>query len=65
MQVSLTNITVNFGSLRAAGDVSLDFEEAEIHALGCENGTGKSTIIAVLFGQQTDYEGQIHIDSLP
>ena len=64
MQVTLTKITVNFGSLRAVDDVSLDFEEAEIHALVGENGAGKSTIMAVLFGLQTDHEGQIHIDSL-
>ena len=63
MHVALQNISVNFGSLVALDDVSVEFTSGEIHALVGENGAGKSTAMAVLFGMQQDYRGTITKDN--
>lgn len=62
MQAALRDITVNFGTLCAVDRVSLDFNAGEIHALVGENGAGKSTVMAVLFGMLQDYHGSIELD---
>lgn len=57
----MQNITKTFGSVRALGDVNLQVQEGEIHALVGENGAGKSTLMNVLSGiyQYGTYEGKI------
>ncbi|MBQ0002810.1 MAG: sugar ABC transporter ATP-binding protein [Treponema sp.] len=61
MLLEMKNITKTFGSVRALGDVNLQVQEGEIHALVGENGAGKSTLMNVLSGiyQYGTYEGDI------
>ena len=59
MKAELHEISVNFGTFCAVNNVSLSFAPGEIHALVGENGAGKSTAMSVLFGLNTDYQGNI------
>lgn len=52
-------ISKRFGSLLANDDLSLSFQEGEIHALIGENGAGKSTLMKILFGMLTPDAGKI------
>ena len=62
MKAELHEISVNFGTFCAVKNVSLSFAPGEIHALVGENGAGKSTAMSVLFGLNTDYQGNILIN---
>ena len=62
MKAELHEISVNFGTFCAVNNVSLSFAPGEIHALVGENGAGKSTAMSVLFGLNTDYQGNILIN---
>jgi simple sugar transport system ATP-binding protein len=62
MKAELHEISVNFGTFCAVDNVSLSFAPGEIHALVGENGAGKSTAMSVLFGLNTDYQGNIVIN---
>ena len=62
MKAELHEISVNFGAFCAVNNVSLSFAPGEIHALVGENGAGKSTAMSVLFGLNTDYQGNIVIN---
>lgn len=44
----------------ALDDVSVKFEEGEIHAIVGENGAGKSTLMKVLFGMLAPNSGEIY-----
>ena len=63
MKAELHEISVNFGTFCAVNNVSLSFAPGEIHALVGENGAGKSTAMSVLFGLNTDYQGNIVINN--
>jgi len=62
--LSLQNVTIEFPGVRALDNVSVDFEEGEIHALVGENGAGKSTLIKVIAGVWpcSLYTGRMLID---
>ena len=62
MKAELHEISVTFGTFCAVNNVSLSFAPGEIHALVGENGAGKSTAMSVLFGLNTDYQGNILIN---
>ena len=62
MKAELHEISVKFGTFCAVNNVSLSFAPGEIHALVGENGAGKSTAMSVLFGLNTDYQGNIIIN---
>ena len=62
MKAELHEISVKFGTFCAVNNVSLSFAPGEIHALVGENGAGKSTAMSVLFGLNTDYQGNIVIN---
>ena len=62
MKAELHEISVKFGTFCAVNNVSLSFASGEIHALVGENGAGKSTAMSVLFGLNTDYQGNILIN---
>lgn len=60
--LQMKHITKRYPGVVALNDVSVDFEEAQVHALLGENGAGKSTLIKVLSGAVENDEGQICID---
>ena len=57
--VQMEDITVQFPGVLALDKVRFDAKPGEVHVLLGENGAGKSTIMKVLAGVNTDYEGTI------
>lgn len=51
-----------YAGVKALDDVSMSFEEGEIHAIVGENGAGKSTLIKILTGAIVPTEGKIVLD---
>lgn len=60
--VEVKNITKKFGANTALDNVSFNIKEGEVHALLGENGAGKSTMLNILHGIITDYEGNVRMD---
>jgi simple sugar transport system ATP-binding protein len=64
--LELTDISKQFGGVRALSDVSLELVAGEVHCLAGENGSGKSTLIKIIAGvQPPDPGGHITIDGKP
>jgi len=59
MILSLENISLNFGGIKAVDQVSLDVEEGEIFALIGPNGAGKSTMFNIISRYYTQSNGSI------
>ncbi|MDC3092617.1 ABC transporter ATP-binding protein [Paracoccaceae bacterium] len=59
MILSLENISLNFGGIKAVDQVSLDIEEGEIFALIGPNGAGKSTMFNIVSRYYTQSNGSI------
>jgi ABC-type branched-subunit amino acid transport system ATPase component len=59
--LSATNVTVNFGGLRALGDVSVSVPKGTIIGLVGPNGAGKSTLFGVLSGLLRPQTGRVHL----
>jgi len=57
--VQMEDITVKFPGVLALDKVRFDAKPGEVHVLLGENGAGKSTIMKVLAGVNTNYEGRI------
>ena len=57
--IEMVNITKRFPGIIANDNVTLQLKRGEIHALLGENGTGKSTLMSVLFGMYQAEEGVI------
>ncbi|MCI9867371.1 sugar ABC transporter ATP-binding protein [Rhizobium skierniewicense] len=55
--LSLKNIKVTFGGVRALKGVSFEVNPGEVHCLAGENGCGKSTLIKVITGVYTPESG--------
>ncbi|MCW5940470.1 MAG: ATP-binding cassette domain-containing protein [Fimbriimonadaceae bacterium] len=62
MTVSMTGVTVRFGSLTALENVDFEARPGHIHALVGENGAGKTTLMRVLFGSQRADSGEVTVD---
>ncbi|CAD6006219.1 sugar ABC transporter ATP-binding protein [Agreia sp. COWG] len=60
--VSLSGVSVSYGSNLVLRDVTLDFFPGRITALLGANGAGKSTLIKALSGANPRYSGDIAID---
>ncbi|MGN7482718.1 sugar ABC transporter ATP-binding protein [Priestia megaterium] len=58
-ELSMKNITKNFGSFQALNKVDFTVQKGEIHALLGANGAGKSTLMKILCGAYDEYEGKI------
>lgn len=57
--VEMNDITVKFPGVLALDHVHFNAKRGEVHVLLGENGAGKSTIMKVLAGVNTSYEGEI------
>jgi len=60
--IELKDVSKNFRSIQALDHVDFDLREGEVHALVGENGAGKSTMMRILAGIYTDYEGAYYLD---
>lgn len=60
--VEMHNISVEFGTVKANDNVSLNVAPGEIHALLGENGAGKTTLVRVLAGLLKPSAGSIIIN---
>lgn len=61
LAVEMTGIVVRFGSFTALHGVDLRVRPQTIHALVGENGTGKTTLMRVLYGAQRAAEGEVSL----
>ena len=59
--IKMTGIVKCFGRVRANDGIDFTVNEQEIHCLLGENGTGKSTLMNILFGLYHQDEGEIFI----
>ena len=59
--VEFEGINKYFPGVHVLKDVSFSVEEGEVHALLGENGAGKSTILNILHGVYSDYEGTVKL----
>lgn len=57
--LSLKNISKHYPGVQALDDVSIDFNEGEIHCIVGENGAGKSTLIKMISGANEPDAGTI------
>ena len=59
--VEFIKINKYFPGVHVLKDVSFSVEEGEVHALLGENGAGKSTILNILHGVYSEYEGTVKL----
>jgi D-xylose transport system ATP-binding protein len=60
--VSMRNVEVSFGGVKAVDQVSVDLYAGEVHALVGGNGAGKTTLIKTLAGAQRPDAGEYYVD---
>ena len=60
-ELSVTNLGISFGGLRAVDDFSLKIEEGELYGLIGPNGAGKTTVFNLLTGVYKPNEGLIKL----
>lgn len=59
--VEMTDISKNFGDVKAIVDGQFNLKKGEIHSLIGENGAGKSTMMKILYGIHSNDAGEISI----
>ncbi len=60
--LSAENITKCFPGVQALDNVDFELREGEIHALCGMNGSGKSTMLKIITGNEKQDEGKIYVD---
>lgn len=60
--LSIRNLSVNFGGLKALSNVDLDLHQGEVLGLIGPNGAGKTTVFNALSGFVTPANGSLEID---
>lgn len=60
--LTLSNINVSFGGIKALTDVNLMLKMDSIHALIGPNGAGKTTLVSVLSGELKPDSGDVIVD---
>ena len=60
--VSVKNLSINFGGLKAVDNVSFDIHHGEILGLLGPNGAGKTTCFNMISGVYKPTSGEIHLD---
>lgn len=63
--LEVRDLVVQFPAVRALDQVSVAFEQGEIHGIIGENGAGKSTMMRVIAGLQRPTSGQLLLDGQP
>jgi len=63
--VSLTDVSMAFGTNRVLSGVSMSVRKGTVQALIGANGAGKSTLIKILSGVYPQHGGEIHVDGSP
>ena len=63
--IAVQNVSKEFPGVRALDEVSFNVKRGEVHGLVGENGAGKSTIVKILSGIYTDYDGEILVNGNP
>jgi branched-chain amino acid transport system ATP-binding protein len=62
--LSISDVTVAYGSLTALRDVCMEVGEGTVHGVIGPNGAGKSTLMNVLSGAQRPRRGSVRLDGL-
>jgi branched-chain amino acid transport system permease protein len=62
--LSVKNVGVEFGAVKALDDVSIDIKEGTIHGLIGPNGAGKSTFVDALTGFLPQHTGEFELDGV-
>ena len=60
--MTVENVTMEFGGLRALSDVNIDIQEGEIFGLIGPNGAGKTTLFNCITGVYTPTAGKVAFD---
>jgi len=58
--VSLENVSINYGDRTVCSNISFTFEQGDRIALQGRNGSGKSSIIKLICGEDIDYSGRFN-----
>ena len=58
--IEMKNIDLNFGTVEALSDVSVNFYEGELVGLVGDNGAGKTTLIRILCGMYAPTSGEVY-----
>ena len=60
--ITCTQVSKNFGDIKALDEVSLSFEEGKIYGLLGRNGAGKTTLLNCITGRLFSTGGEIRVD---
>ncbi len=60
--IEMKNIGLNFGTVNALSDVSVNFYQGELVGLVGDNGAGKTTLIRILSGMYAPTSGEVYFD---
>lgn len=61
-RLSIDNIALSFGGVRAIDGVDLDIRTGAVHGLIGPNGSGKTTMLNVISGYYAPQQGQVRLD---
>ncbi len=60
--IEMRKVSKSFGGVLALSDVDFTLMAGEIHGLVGENGAGKSTMMKIIAGVHTDFEGEMFVE---
>jgi simple sugar transport system ATP-binding protein len=60
--ISIRNVSLSYGNVRALTDVSVDFYQGELVGLVGDNGAGKTTLIRIISGIMPPTSGEVYFD---